>query len=591
MSWKRPAIAALVAAILFCVFLVDREGSRRAAFAEWRMVDIEEADSTLVEIRNQHGEIRLEKRGPADWVLVADGRELPASIGDVRAVIDNLRGAKKGVSFPAARFAEFGLEDAPQVVRLVGETPEGEPRDYTIRFGDDTQQLGQVYAYVEGGGEIFTVGDWVRNQASRSAASLRDRRLLAFDPQSVEGMRLASRRDEWGIDRVGRQWILDRAGTERMPADDALVARMMRVLESLRALEIQEDAPEEDLGFDPPLLRIELETADGLHFLDLGDPIDGGQSIHARSTRIPGAATLRLEAVRELLAPPGRWGTREMIWFPAEEFVRIETGTGGRVAMDLERRADGEWRFADMPGIPPHPRKLAEFLETLDQLAATEPADTGRGRADEAARRAAGVRDEGFFVRVTSADGRVHGFRQGQIDFNEGEFGALMLLRTQDETIWKTDPREAQFYFKTRSDLADNRIAVGFAEETTRIEHIDDDASITIARQGDRWTVSAPGVPTAVVRASEVRELLLQSEDLEWSTKLEEPTDRTPIARLRFLSEDGRLLHFIEDLGEEPGGYKAVRTPQGEFQTPIESFQRFATALTRVYRTLGVEEP
>lgn len=577
MSLRRPLLAALVALVLFGVYVADRRERTAAAFAATRITALSFDDVTDIVLENDAGSFVLEKGDGGDWWLV-EPRRLRADEDQLRALVDNVRGAKKGARFEPRDAADYGLAAPRQRLSLSG--PGGA---VTLAFGDDAPRIGQVYARVEGEDLAFTVGDWVRNQAMKDLQALRAKGLTTFDAGTVERITVDTRRDSFAVEWRGGQWWIP--GRER-PANADFVASVLASMDRLRAVEIVDDpsTPMAVLGLDPPLLSLGFTSAAGTDRIEVGEPLAGRDLFPVRSTAEPGLAFVRGATMRRILVPPVSWETHRMFWTLPADFRRVETRSGNS-EMVLEREGDGAWRFRSSPDLPVNPRKLEAFLAALGDLRGIECLD--RDVADPEELRAYGIRPESFEVVAFDASGQAEGFRQGRTDAAEG---SVLLLRIQDNSIWSVDFRRAATYTKFRADLADNRIFKDLVGRVASVTQRGDGVALEIEHRNGAWTLRAPNTPSRLLGDAEVTNFLQAVEDLEWISQFPVDSEVEASVRLEFRNADGEVFYFIEELPLDAGNnVVTLRAPDGEYEVRLGDYRRLFNAMTAMYSSASAQ--
>jgi len=576
-SARKPVIAALVAALLFAVYLADRQRTSVENLAAIRLIDFDEMDAVSLVLHNENGDTELEKRPNGEWWITAP-RELRADRDQVRAIIENIRGARKGSVFQADDLGDYGLASPDARVELravVG----GERREIAIDFGDDAPQVGQVYACLAGTNEVFTVGDWVRGHARRGVGALRDHTLLSIKPDEVERIEVETARGSFVVQRTpdSSRWLIPEW---KRPADQAFVSRVLTVLSTARALSIEDNPTTSTakLGLEPPRLEVRLSGGGREEFLAIGSPMPGEDAFPVQSTMQPSLAIARAASLREVLQPLSAWGSKRFVWMPRGDIARVETRSGDS-RMTLVRTGD-DWIFASAPDMPVHPRKLEEFLQALEILQGGRLVAEDVTDPDDLVEY--GFREEGYEALVTSVDGRVEGLRQGRTDTAEG---LVYLLRVQDDSVWTVDFIEAQHYTRFRDGLADNRIHHGFADRTTRIVVRLPDGDRIVEKRNDVWRLETPGGASTILSAVAVRAFLTAVEELEWSSEIVGTVDAPVKARMEFLDADGEALHFVEELESSSQGYNLVRTPQGVYEAAAPAYRPVVDTLVVLFTT------
>src|SRR5690606_30984124 len=100
--------------------------------------------ATFVRLVNEHGELVLERRENGEWWLL-EPKEIPADPNIVATLVDNLHASKKASEFKSDDLAAYGLDEPNQRITVEGDA-DGKSARVTLLLGDETPQLGRVYA-------------------------------------------------------------------------------------------------------------------------------------------------------------------------------------------------------------------------------------------------------------------------------------------------------------------------------------------------------------------------------------------------------------------------------------------------------------
>ncbi|MEQ8821600.1 MAG: DUF4340 domain-containing protein [Sumerlaeia bacterium] len=580
MTARRPVIAALVAALLFGLFLADRTVTRRAAqdaALAVRLMDFDESTATRVELTNTSGTYVLEKRGEDNWWLT-EPREQRAETAQVRALIDNIRGAKKLSPFEVSDLAEYGLAEPLPTITIEG-TSAGEPREVTVLLGDATPQIGRYYAKLASEDGIFTVNDWIRNQAEKDLAILRYKGIASFDPWEVNEVAVQSGGETVRLSRAedGGRWLIEGSA---VPADQDLAEAALQALASTRALRI-DDAPTStaaELGFESPLAQISVHDGDAQQEVTIGKKIGGEAELTVRSTDQPGLAIVRAAALGDFLRPAADWTSKGFLWSDIADVRRVTTQSG-TAEMALLQDEEGNWSFEGMEDVPVRNVKLAEFLNALATVRARRVVAANATTAEEKARY--GLTRPSLELRIETRDNLPdQGLLLGRSDPAEG---IAYAQRIQDGAILALDFTDPSRLYRFRADLQDRRINPGFGGRVAHIEIANADREISVAREGGVWKLAAQGQLVASLPDARVAAFIGAAEDLEWTSQLQSGEELTPNIRFDFFDENGDRIAFLH-VAEDAAGTEVYITPRGTFYSDDTNKVRLATALQELTR-------
>lgn len=562
MNIYKPIVAAIVASLLFAVYLADRQRDVRDTREELRaarLIPFDFPAAEYVELRNEHGNFVLERRDEDEWWLTKP-REMRADEDRVRVLVDSFHAHKRTTTFePTEGLAAYGLSDPSPTVTIRGDDGTGDV-ERTVYLGAETNH--RVYAQMAGEEEIFTVGNWIRNQSLADLGLLRDKRLLRFEPAEVTSVHLERRGDSLTFvpDSNGR-WMIKELD---QPAQQGHLERSLADLASAFAVRIIDNptSTPAQLGLEDPLLEIVLDTQSGTERLTVGSG-NAEDEFLVRSNQLESVAVVRGGFLGNWLIPETQWGTKRFVWIPADDIVRIETNSLN-TSMAVVRTSDGTWEFEDAPGVPVHPRKMEIFLEALLDFRGLALKDRDLDEDAESSRY--GIREESYTVWVSDAEGRLQGFRLG-LSVAQSEMGYCK--RLQDGTIWTIDEGRVGFVRAFRSDLQDKRIETGWAEEASRMVYSNTsegaDKGYIMESRGEVWRLGKPGQTAALIPSRLVDNFLVAIEDLEWDSIA--VVEETPESKFRmdFQNEAGETVYFLEAL-ETTREEITLNTPKGIFE-------------------------
>ncbi len=575
MNLRKPVIAALVAGIMFLLWLGDRHFTRSSTVRdvrEARLIYFDAVDATGVELKNRHGRFVLEKRGGDTWWLV-EPVEVLADQGQVEAMIDNMMGARKADRFKADDLSRYGLENPSPIITIIGNVGTEEQRE-TILLGSDANRPGRIYGMIEDNNEVFSTGDWVRSHTLRDLDLLRDKRILRVDPDGVESIALKTRDGSTLITKTNRFVIPWEIRELSAPAETRFVERILANLSQAPATQII-DSPTTstaELGLVEPPLTVQLETIDGSMSLVIGER--DGDEWYATSSTQPGVITLRTRYISDLLQPASAWKSTRFLWHAPEKWKRVRT-LAGNSEMNLVRGENSLWLFEESPDLPVDPRKLQVFFKALADLSAN-PGST----APVADERDIGVREGTYRVEITCSDGSIEGFAAGKVNPSEG---IQWLLRLQDQASGTIQAEDYHRTFAFRKDLQDRRVLSAFASQVAKVEMafpkiLGSSRTHSLINETGTWKIRSPAGRTFVPSPDAVAFFLEASESLEWDG-LAVLKDEEPERIFRFLDGDDELIAEIETYTDKDGNLFVKAS--GRVFYPVERvYQAFDLSLS-----------
>jgi len=313
----RTAVTTLVlllgaaGALLYAWYGVEKRGEEegRKKEAEERVLSFATSEVRTLRVEAR-GEATALARTGKGWRIEGLGEE--ADGGAVEALLSRLAGlrrkaevaarpdaaalASSGLSPPRGRLL-LGLEDGRQLGLAVGE-PSAFDGSLPVRAGE---------------GPVLLVGAEAEWALLRGTEELRDRALLRFEPDGIQGLRLLSgARVAWELARrppkegaaEGAAWAL--TAPLAAPAQADRVEALLRTLAALRALRFAGGAEKaREAGLDPPARTLVLlgEGGKELGRVELGR--EAHDSLFARSSASPRILELERGSLSALPAAAG----------------------------------------------------------------------------------------------------------------------------------------------------------------------------------------------------------------------------------------------------------------------------------------------
>jgi hypothetical protein len=296
-----------------------------------------------VDIRNTHGEFRIEKRGD-DWRLVTP-IDFPAdstAVGSMLSSVVNLKEQRRleaGEVEPAA----YGLDRPELSVKLTTE----DDRIVELLVGDKTPLGSNRAIQVSGDAGIILCSEFFVADIDKELADWRSRDLVDVAATDVASLQVVAGGDRIHAIRQGDAWRLlepleDVADTDHM-------RNLVQDLNNVRIEEFLDGAADQvELGLDAPSYRITIVRSDGADpvRLDFGAINEEGGSTRVACRRDDNEYFWVSDAAATRLAKaPVRWRSAKVYSFNTWDAEALTISAGGST-MTLER-SEGLWRLTD----------------------------------------------------------------------------------------------------------------------------------------------------------------------------------------------------------------------------------------------------
>jgi len=283
-GWSTLVLVLVFGGLVGYIYFVDAKrepGSsttREKPFTAVQADDIEE-----VQIKSADGDTtRLQKADGKGRVVepvqaAADANEMTTiasslSSLEIQRVVDENAGDLK----------QYGLEPARVEVAF---RPKGEKDLKRLQIGEKTPTGSDLYARLSDQKRVFLVSSFLDTTFNKNTFSLRDRRILVFDRNMVDGLELASGTSKTQLAKSGSEWRLASPVSAR--ADFAAVEGALERLSSTQMQGIV-DPEGKDLakyGLTKPTGAITVRTGSSSATLTLGSTENA--LLHAKDSSRP----------------------------------------------------------------------------------------------------------------------------------------------------------------------------------------------------------------------------------------------------------------------------------------------------------------
>jgi len=305
--------------------------------------DLDRDRVVAVDIRNSHGEFRIEKRGD-DWRLVSP-IDFPAdstAVGSMLSSVVNLKEQRRleaGEVEPAA----YGLDRPELSVTLTTED------DFIVELlvGDKTPLGSNRAIQISGDAGIILCSEFFVDDIDKELADWRSRDLVDVAVTDVASVQVVAGSDRIHAVRQGDSWRLLEPLED--VADQDHMRNLLQDLNNIRIEEFLDGAPDQvALGLDAPSYRITIVRSDGANpvRLDFGAINEENGSTRVACRRgedeyfwVSDAAAIRLAKA------PVRWRSATVHHFDTWDAEALTISTGD-ATVTLER-SEGLWRSPD----------------------------------------------------------------------------------------------------------------------------------------------------------------------------------------------------------------------------------------------------
>ena len=349
--------------------------SKPAADASPKILSVPEGDIRRIEVVRREGEKTvIEKDASGGWKMTA-----PASYPVDKLAVSSLVTAVANVSSDkvvedkTADAGQYGLTQPALTLTLT--LKDGKSK--MLRVGDEAPAGSAVYASAAGDPHVYTIASYTKESFNKTAADLRDKRMLTFDTEKVARVTLAAQKTEteFGKNAQG-EWQLVKPKPYRadvFTADD-MVRRLQDV--KLDAALSADDLKKNAAAFTSaaPLAVVTVTDVAGTQKLEIRKTKD--DKYYARSSVVEGTYPVEATTAKIFDKATDAFRNKKLFDFGFTDPSRIDFHDA---ALQTSVAKGGEKWFRN--GKPLESASLQTFLDKLRDLSATKFAETGFGTA------------------------------------------------------------------------------------------------------------------------------------------------------------------------------------------------------------------
>jgi hypothetical protein len=262
---------------------------------------------TVLKIENQQETVVLNREGHGDkalWTIKAPV-QTTADQPEVRSLLFALEDLKAQafIDDPQERRKKMNELRTPAVTITVHEDPGGAPgsgTERTIRLFLTPQNSATAFAVTAPDEPIYLVPGTAANTLAKNLFVLRNKHLIAADPQQIKTLVIKKDNDEYSLTHEGADWLID--GDPHAKADAGRINTFVSRAVQLQAERIVTDKPADLKTYGLAVPAAELTVADSQGKM-LGRLVVGNQQnnlAYAQGTAIPGIFQIRPDILKEI---------------------------------------------------------------------------------------------------------------------------------------------------------------------------------------------------------------------------------------------------------------------------------------------------
>ena len=266
--WSTGIMIFVLAGLVGYIYFVDSKQEPSGSTVREKLFESVEADDIEeVQIKSADGETTRLQKTDGSWQLV-DPVTAAADTGEMTTITSSLSSLEiqRVVDENATDLKQYGLEPARLEVAF---RSSGEKELRRVHVGEKTPTGGDLYARVPDQNRVFLVSSYLDSTFNKNTFALRDRRILIFDRNMVDGLEFTGGSNTQ-LAKSGSEWRLASPISAR--ADFAAVEGALERLSSTQMQGIV-DPEGKDLarfGLTKPTGTIVVKTGSSSATLTLG---------------------------------------------------------------------------------------------------------------------------------------------------------------------------------------------------------------------------------------------------------------------------------------------------------------------------------
>jgi hypothetical protein len=268
-GWSTIVLVVVLAGLVGYIYFVDSKQepsgttAREKPFTSVQADDIEE-----VQVKSAEGETTRLQKVDGKWQLV-EPVQAAADTGELTTIASSLSTLEiqRVVDENASDLKQYGLEPARIEIAF---RPKGQKDLRRLHIGEKTPTGSDLYARFPDQKRVFLVSSYLDSTFNKNTFALRDRRILVFDRNMVDGLDLTSGTTKASLVKSGSEWRL--ASPISVRADFAAVEGALERLSSTQMQGIV-DPEGKDLakyGLTKPTGSIAVKTGSSSATMTLG---------------------------------------------------------------------------------------------------------------------------------------------------------------------------------------------------------------------------------------------------------------------------------------------------------------------------------
>jgi hypothetical protein len=204
------------------IYFIDSKEESGASDKEKVFGTVKADEIEEIQVKSADGESSRLHKSDGKWQLV-EPVKAAADEGEASSLASSLASLEvnRVVDENAATPAEYGLEPARLEVAF---KKKGDANEKRVLIGEKTPTGGDLYARANDSKRVFLIPAYLDASFNKNTFALRDRRILSFDRNAVDGLEVTSGSNKVQLTKTGSEWKVSSPITAR--ADFAALERL-----------------------------------------------------------------------------------------------------------------------------------------------------------------------------------------------------------------------------------------------------------------------------------------------------------------------------------------------------------------------------
>jgi hypothetical protein len=368
--WSTLGMIVVLAGLVGYIYFVDSKSEPGTPEAKEKVFGgtLSTTDIEEVQIKLASGENSRLQKIDGTWRLV-EPSPAPADESELTSITSGLASLEmqRVVAENASDMKQYGL-DPPSVEVSFRSKGQKEPR--RIALGTKTPTSGDMYARIPDQKRVFLVSSFLDTTLNKTPFALRDKTILKFDREKVDGLELAAGPTAIQLAKRGQDWAIVKPFAAR--AEYAAVEGSLERLGSAQMVGIVEPEATDlaKYGLDKPTVTMTVATGSSRASLTLGKTDNA--LVFAKDSSRPMVFTVAPTLREDVFKQSSEFRRKDL--FDGRSFTanRVELRRGSEtIVLDKSKGKDGKDVWRNGAGKDVDAMKADDLLTKLTGLRAS----------------------------------------------------------------------------------------------------------------------------------------------------------------------------------------------------------------------------